>query len=267
MHIYLDTIQFELTRRCNATCIHCCRGETQNIDLSEEVIDAFFDNNNIVFIGRLLLSGGEPTLAPNSFEYLVNKIIENKIYVSSFNFSINGLIYDEKFINTLLKLNEYCFSLKKKRYQFTGTFWISADQFHTKPSQDIINKYEEIEFFIPYENQKFDLKENQILPVGRALENNLSPHELDVSKITERGIKYQQLNHEGRDCLSIPYLYISSNGNVQNDYGSMYSYDLIDRYSFGNVMDMSLETIILTQEKAAKLKVEYPLNTNYASDE
>lgn len=249
MDIHLNTIQFEVTRRCNDNCIHCCRGEAQNLDLSKDVIDVFFDNNKIVYINRLLLSGGEPTLAPKSLEMLVNKIIEKNIHVNVFEFSINGLIYNEEFVKALSKLNDYCLSLKDSKAIFGGTIWISTDQFHKAPSQEVLDKYEKLSFFVPYTAHKSDMKEEDILPVGRALENNLSNHKLDTSLITERGIEYKQGIHNGREYLAIPYLYVSSNGNVQNDYGSMYSYDLIDTYSFGNVLNQSLEDIITRQKE------------------
>jgi len=249
MDIHFDTIQFEITRKCNDSCLHCCRGEAQNLDLDKEVIDAFFDNNNIVSIGRLLLSGGEPTLGPDAFTYLVNKIIEKRIEVRSFNFSINGKTYDQQFVDALIKLNDYSLSLKAKKYNIAGTFWISENQFHSKPKQEILDQYQHLPFFVPYRfDRLMKMKEADILPVGRALENGLSPHTLNVSEITERGIEHKEINHQGRDCLWLPYLYISSNGNIQNDYGSMYSYDLIDQYSFGNITNQKIEDIVLNKK-------------------
>jgi len=257
MDIYLNTVQFELTRRCNDNCIHCCRGEAQELELSPEVIDAFFENNNIVSLGRFLLSGGEPTLGAAAFEYLVDKIIEKKIHVRNFSFSINGKNYDERFNASLKKFGEYILSLKDKKYKIPGTFWISNNQFHTAPPKEIVDKYSKFPFFVPYRKERqMHLKVEDILPVGRALDNNLSPHSLDVEQIWGMGIKYQTLNHNDRECLYLPYLYISSNGNIQNDYGSMYSFDLMDNYTFGNVLYEKIEEIVLNEEKNKYTNIE-----------
>lgn len=259
MEIYLNDLQFEITRRCNTLCKHCCRGEAQDVDLSKEVIDAFFDNNNIVWIHRFMLSGGEPTLGATSLEYLVDKIIENSIEVHNFDFSINGLAYDEKFVQALTKLHNYCLTFGKEGQKLAGTFWISEDQFHEPPRDDVLEKYAKVPFFSPYRVDRLTMmEEKSILPVGRALENGLSLHKLDVEAITERGIQYRKLyDNNNKECLSIPYIYISSNGNVQNDFGSMYSYDLIDTYSFGNVLEQSLEEIVLPQNSIKKQLITF----------
>ena len=36
---YLNTISFEITRRCNLNCKWCSKGEPQNLDISKEIID------------------------------------------------------------------------------------------------------------------------------------------------------------------------------------------------------------------------------------
>ncbi|MDD3453011.1 MAG: radical SAM protein [Bacilli bacterium] len=248
MGIYLKTIQFELTRKCNDCCIHCCRGESQNVDLSEQVIDSFFDNNKIEYIDRLLLSGGEPTLAPSSFKYLVDKIINKNIKINLFEFSINGLIYSDEFVESLIKLNNYCLSLKDKKYKFGGVFWISNDQFHKEPPLDVLLKYQNLPFFVPYKNQKNEMRKEDILPVGRALKNNLSSYDFNIDEVINRGLKSELVVNDNKKYILIPFLYISSNGNIQNDYGSMLSYDLIDKYSFGNILSEKLENIILLKE-------------------
>ena len=75
MEIIYKELGIELTRKCNQKCSHCLRGPSENVDLSEEVIDSLFDNNNIYLIENLYLSGGEPTMNGKALVYLVDKII------------------------------------------------------------------------------------------------------------------------------------------------------------------------------------------------
>lgn len=41
--IGFSSVAFEITRKCNFACEHCIRGDAQETNMSEEVIDAFFD--------------------------------------------------------------------------------------------------------------------------------------------------------------------------------------------------------------------------------
>ena len=55
---YTQYAVIEVTRRCNMQCRHCLRGDAQNVDISNEIIDRFFDGfadgaviENVVFSG------------------------------------------------------------------------------------------------------------------------------------------------------------------------------------------------------------------------
>ena len=68
MNYMLDSLIFEVTRKCNLRCGHCMRGLAQNIDMNYKVVETFFTKNNIKFIGNLSFSGGEPTLNSDLIE-------------------------------------------------------------------------------------------------------------------------------------------------------------------------------------------------------
>ena len=107
MEIIYRELGIELTRRCNERCKHCLRGDAMDTDLSKEVIDALFDNNNIRLIENLYLSGGEPTMNSKALSYLVDKIIEKKVVVGTYRVIINGTYYEEEFGNAIRRLHEY----------------------------------------------------------------------------------------------------------------------------------------------------------------
>lgn len=52
------------------------RGEPQNIDMSDSVLDRIIEQCSVV--GHLSLTGGEPFLVPDILEKLVDKIISQK---------------------------------------------------------------------------------------------------------------------------------------------------------------------------------------------
>ena len=44
---YINTISFEITRRCNLNCKWCSKGDPQNFDISKEIIDKTLDGTEI----------------------------------------------------------------------------------------------------------------------------------------------------------------------------------------------------------------------------
>lgn len=78
----------EVTRKCNLKCRHCLRGEAENITITKEMIDNYFDN--IDGILTLNFTGGEPLLAIDEIEYTIDKIIKDKIRVASLAVITNG---------------------------------------------------------------------------------------------------------------------------------------------------------------------------------
>ena len=154
MKIYYSRLQIELTRRCNQSCAHCCRGEAQNVDLTKEIIDALFEKNDIYYIGTLLFSGGEPTLNGEMLEYTVDKIIEKEIMIDRFLFGINGLSYSEAFVNGLNKLQNYILLKSERPRRQAGILMVSQDQFHQKADPKVIEKLQSLSYFSPIDKQE-----------------------------------------------------------------------------------------------------------------
>ena len=96
-------IMFEITRRCNLRCAHCFRGDPQNVDISEEIIDKTLDQISSCL--SFDVTGGEPFLVPDKLEYLVDGIIKKKMRFTSFSLVVNGTILDERAQRSVAAIN------------------------------------------------------------------------------------------------------------------------------------------------------------------
>lgn len=53
----LHALSIEVTRRCNKNCLHCMKGDAQNVTITEAIIDRVIED--IPDVTRLVLAGGE----------------------------------------------------------------------------------------------------------------------------------------------------------------------------------------------------------------
>ncbi len=44
-NINLEILAFQVTRKCNQECLHCCKGQMQNVDMSKEIVNKVLDNS------------------------------------------------------------------------------------------------------------------------------------------------------------------------------------------------------------------------------
>jgi organic radical activating enzyme len=104
-------VAFETTRRCNLRCAHCMRGEAQNINMTKDMIDAFFDTHSkgyiLKAIHHICFSGGEPTLNYGLIIYTINKIIEENMPVYGISMTTNGQLFIPELVETFNKFNQY----------------------------------------------------------------------------------------------------------------------------------------------------------------
>ncbi|MDC7290173.1 radical SAM protein [Blautia schinkii] len=105
-------LEIEITRDCNLMCPHCMRYEPgEPMDtyrgsvIKKEYIDKLFEQTER--IEMLLLTGGEPLLHPEMITYIVDKIIENHVYVEQIQMITNGTIMSEEAVTALNKAYEY----------------------------------------------------------------------------------------------------------------------------------------------------------------
>ena len=104
-------LMLEVTRKCNLRCEHCMRGEPQNIDMSDEILEKVFEQTEQCF--HLSLTGGEPFLAPQVIEKMVDIIIEKKLHLWRCTTVDNGTILNElgiRSVKALNRLGEYIYN-------------------------------------------------------------------------------------------------------------------------------------------------------------
>ena len=143
--ITFDKLIIELTRSCNMfpPCKHCFRGDSQNISIDKKYIDGLLNQTEI--INSLFFTGGEPTLAIEEMEYILNKLYENRIPLFDFGFITNGLIYDEKVISIIKKyskLVKLCCEIgsgKPINAENNVVIGISIDKYHNNQKLAEIN--------------------------------------------------------------------------------------------------------------------------------
>lgn len=116
--LYYETVLIEMTNKCNLNCKHCFKYDNYNTDkyndfIGKKVIDEFFDNN-VGSITHLALTGGEPLLNIDMFEYVVDKVIKNQIPIWQFDFITNGTILDKRVADILNKMGKYVYEYREK---------------------------------------------------------------------------------------------------------------------------------------------------------
>jgi sulfatase maturation enzyme AslB (radical SAM superfamily) len=233
--------------------LHCCRGDSQNLDLSKNIIDSFIDKNVIYLINTLKFSGGEPTLNGEALEYLVNRLIEKQIIVRSFMMSINGLSYSKELVNALNRLNQYCGRFAETPGEQYGSLFVSQTQYHKKASQEVIDKFSQLPYFaVPRGIQKIEPED--LLPYGNAVKNKLTTNQPNIAEIMDYDKDINIVEYQGETFLVFASQYISSNGNVLNN-GCM-SYDMMDKYHIGNVTEKSMIEMYSEQPKMLGLAIK-----------
>lgn len=85
----------QLGRQCNLSCSCCYLGKSQDVVMSEEVMDAFLDN--VHYVEELMLFGGEPSLYVEQAELFLQKLKERKMPLNYISVNTNGILRSEKF--------------------------------------------------------------------------------------------------------------------------------------------------------------------------
>lgn len=172
--ILVRSIALEVTRRCNNKCIHCMRGDAQNIDMSRDTVDDLLERKRHVFL-KLVFSGGEPLLNEDLIVYSIDKIISKEIPVFQIEITTNGKIYSKRVVDKLKEFRRYLESRFQELRGFRerdniACIRISNDQFH-EVLESVMGKYLEEEELSVITTGKIDELEDELLLTGRAKNN------------------------------------------------------------------------------------------------
>src|SRR4030042_4339405 len=170
MNVY--NLIYEVTRRCNATCEHCLRGDAQNVDITEAICDVSL--NGVDDIGTVVFTGGEPSLAVDKIEYIIAAVKERHISVSSFYVVTNGKTPSLDLCLALMTLYAYCEDNE------VTSFCISKDQYHTNDIGDTDEAdklYQALTFYHADERDR-DIK--TLIDEGRAHEMGMGECSADT---------------------------------------------------------------------------------------
>ena len=236
--IQISDLILEVTRKCNLQCAHCLRGKAQRMSMSNEVL--FKTMGSIESIGTLTLTGGEPSLAPEVLEYLLENLYVRRIQVGSFYIVTNGMPHNRfrRFLTAVERLYGWC------DLQDSCLLTVSRDQFHpfNKNPGRYLRQFEVREggrhwegeyplYFFP-ENRNVSI--HWVLEEGRAIETQ-------VGFRPQRQQKPWELHSDG-DYVIEPEVYVSANGNVTS--ACDMSFERTDQEARGNVLTKYLPDII-----------------------
>ena len=242
-------LAIEITRRCNKKCIHCVRGDAQNLTMSREVIDRIFED--VANVDKIALFSGEVLLEIDTIDYLIQKINRSHWTTKFIEVTTNGTICDDHIINLF---ESFC-TKENERYVLIR---ISNDSYHnpeeyenayayyeqlvSEANKRIKSNHPDSNIFLKYTIKSHNEESSNLVYGGRAKEliDNGGKYEKSIF-----GTRFVHCYHHRLKIIDdfIPCsLQISANGNVT--YNEFLDYDTLDALSIGNILESNLTDII-----------------------
>lgn len=257
---HLHVLSFDVTRRCNLNCEWCLKGESENVDITTDIINKTFDKISEYLIHGISLFGGEPLMRPDIIIYIIDQIIERKIMVGSLVLYTNGLIKDNAVKSSLDRFCNYAKSIEKDFCKLCGISLsdvsnsekvkvIIGHRFHETSINDIesaLTFYSQDNKMIRAIKEEDDPRLGGIL-LGGKLKRNYKKFIKNPVSLNVVSMNYEEcyiinnFNYSkfyGRNfCDNYIRIVISiaSNGNVYP--GTRYSYKEMDESPMFNIME------------------------------
>lgn len=162
----LDTLVIEATRRCTQMCGHCLRGDAEDCDMANSMLQRLFeqlDANQVDYINQITISGGEPLLNPDVIDECVRLMELHQIRCGGFYIATgaHNIPWDKvkKSIASIANLYAYC-----DDNEITAVN-ISNDEFHI--NDDNIVKMLKAFTFTSERDSNMRSDDKWLIPEGR----------------------------------------------------------------------------------------------------
>lgn len=253
----------ENTRRCNMNCPHCGKGEPQNIDMDEKIIDKTFREVSDIFIRTMRITGGEPFLNPTGIEHIVDSMIKYNVKVHHIEIFTNGSIQDERIAMALKRLCAYLNDIKaeiqnNQSEYFRGyTFRLNENNaiheikagsvqcciskkyhsdFNTESTVTYYQKKVNMDnFFISSQNPAA-FETSWLNLEGNLLKNYQMISKQELQKLLVKSNRYCIINDDDNKRVTEEIITVSANGNVF--VGNLIAYEKVDsEIALFNIVD------------------------------
>jgi len=256
LHVAIDNgdihsmyLCIELTQMCNLLCKHCLRGEPNEVYITRDIINHFFDGiRNFNEVG---IMGGENHLHIQGLEYLYDALTKAVKKIPNGRFHSlclwdNGTKIDHDMFRLLEKIADLCNSvlLQFSHDKFHDLSLIEAGYDPEKIQENFEMaklKYPKIQMVRTYNHYRGG---NKISRMGRA-KTLIDPNEIFYSlELPEEGnlppIEFQRMsdlnNYTTRE------LNLCATGTLTGDYA--YDYGTQEKLSYGNISKSSFQDVL-----------------------
>lgn len=219
MRVFLKELVIETTRRCNMQCVHCLRGDAENINTKRCYIEKLMEN--VSEIGSITFSGGEPSLNPIVLKETLEIAKEKGINVNTIYVVTNAKTYSPELVEYMDLWFQYCMenageiSMENAQWVIDNGFalTVSIDEFHDETDPWAVIKYNGLMYFRDDKEQSFYDKYNRpngLILEGRAKDNFAIEQGTHFLKDYEYEFNYEEYD----DIVEIDMVYLNSYGKV-----------------------------------------------------
>ena len=105
----IRSFTIEITRRCHCDCLHCMRGDAQDLDLKISHLKKMIEKLEVKAIDRITITGGEPFLAVRKMQEVLNYLKLKEITIGSF-YIVTSASFKIEYahLNFLTDIYSYC---------------------------------------------------------------------------------------------------------------------------------------------------------------
>lgn len=222
--VSLEYLAFEVTRLCNEWCKMCMRGDAEDVNMTEDIVNHVLLDNYIQDIETIMFTGGEPTLNEKIVCYIIELIMKHKIPVRRLSMVTNAKKYPKDILEAFSDYQRYC-QFNDLKCNITINF--SQDVFHEN-YPEIIKEYQSKYPQFQYEFKGLDF----IWKTGRAEYGDKFQYEI-LPMYVEIVMGYIWVMNT---------LYVTAKGNYETLGDGMYK-DM-DLLHMGSVFDKNLLDLI-----------------------